>query len=53
MENNEEINKHLDALAKGLMRMSRNKKSALSVHETLNLIDELEINVKELREIIN
>ena len=53
MVNNQEINKHLDALAKGLMRMSRNKKRALSVHETLNLIDELEINVKELKEIIN
>ena len=53
MDNNQEINKHLNALSKGLMRMSRNKKSALSVHETLNLIDELEINVKELKEIIN
>lgn len=53
MDNDQEINKHLDALSKGLMRMSRNKKSALSVHETLNLVDELEINVKELKEIIN
>ena len=53
MDNNQEINKHLNAFSKGLMRMSRNKKSALSVHETLNLIDELEINVKELKEIIN
>tara|TARA_B100001029_G_scaffold179095_1_gene187465 strand:- start:1021 stop:1182 length:162 start_codon:yes stop_codon:yes gene_type:complete len=53
MDNDQEINKHLDALSKGLMRMSRNKKSALSVHETLDLVDELEINVKELKELIN
>tara|TARA_X000000368_G_C22788790_1_gene604948 strand:- start:39 stop:200 length:162 start_codon:yes stop_codon:yes gene_type:complete len=53
MDNNQEINKHLNALSKGLMRMSRNKKSALSVHETLDLVDELEINVKELKELIN
>ena len=53
MDNDHEINKHLDALSKGLMRMSRNKKSALSVHETLDLVDELEINVKELKELIN
>ena len=53
MDNNQEINKHLDSLSKGLMRMSRNKKSALSVHETLDLVDELEINVKELKELIN
>ncbi len=53
MDNDQEINKHLDALSKGLMRMSRNKKSALSVHETLDLVDELEINVEELKELIN
>ena len=53
MDNDQEINKHLNALSKGLMRMSRNKKSALSVHETLDLVDELEINVKELKELIN
>ena len=53
MDNNQEINKHLNALSKGLMRMSRNKKSALSVHETLDLVDELEINLKELKELIN
>ena len=53
MDNDQEINKHLDALSKGLMRMSRNKKSALSVHETLDLVDELELNVKELKELIN
>ncbi len=53
MEDNQEINKHLEALTKGLMMMSRNKKSALSVHETLDLIDELEINVKELKGLMN
>lgn len=50
MSKKEDLQSKLDQIEKGLFLMSQERVRALSVHETVDLIEELRITVKEAKQ---